>query len=368
MVSKIAPEALIELLDEPETLNLIDVRTPEEFSAWAIPAARNVPLDEIASRLDDIGPSPVVVMCAAGVRAQQAAEILEEHGFDALVADGGMQAWGNAYDSASMTFGPVTVVQLRRRGKGCLSYVIGAGSSCLVIDPSVHTEQFTAVARDHGWKIDAVADTHLHADHVSGAVLLAETTGAALILNDKDGYAFTPANVFDGTELHLGAGASITIDRLSTPGHTQGSTTFALGNEALFTGDTLFLESVGRPDLADKAEEFAASLYDSLHETVLSYPEPTFVFPAHVGQGVPIHSGEVVTATLGELKATLPALSLDREKFIAWAASQATLRPPNYVTIVETNRDGTRLTLDEISSLESGPNRCAVSAPVSIDA
>jgi glyoxylase-like metal-dependent hydrolase (beta-lactamase superfamily II)/rhodanese-related sulfurtransferase len=367
-VPQISPEALLPLLDEPGSLSLLDVRTSEEFIEWSIPGARNLPLDELErlGELDELEARVgaleglVAVICAAGARAQHGADLLEQLGVESVIVTGGMAAWGHVYDEASIILDGTTVVQLRRRGKGCLSYVIGAGDRCVVIDPPSEIEHVASIATSHGWNIVAVADTHLHADHVSGARLLAETTGAALVLNDRDGYLFEVDQPLEGEAISLGPTTKLSIGRLATPGHTRGSTTFALGDAALFTGDTLFLESVGRPDLADQAREFAEELYGSLHERLLSHPDATMIFPGHVGSGLVVHCDELVTATLGELRERLEALSMDRGSFVDWAAGQATPRPPNYVKIVETNRAGSPMSLEEISVLEAGPNRCAV--------
>ena len=166
-----------------------------------------------------------------------------------------------------------------------------------------------------------------------------------------------------GIEFKLSADSDAVVHALATPGHTVGSTTFALGDQALFTGDALFIESVGRPDLAEQARQFAADLFSSIHDVILARPDDAIVFPAHFGPSVPVVAGVPVAATLGELRSTLPALEMDEETFIGWAASRATKRPPNYVEIVETNAAGARVDDQDRSSLELGPNRCAVDAP-----
>jgi len=188
-----------------------------------------------------------------------------------------MAAWGSTYEAVTETRGGATVVQVRRRGKGCLSYLVGAGDRCLVIDPSVDLGEYTQLAANHGWNIVAIVDTHLHADHVSGARALSAATGATLYLSPHDPFAFSYEPLRDGFEIELAPGVAVTVSAISAPGHTEGSTVYRLGDEALFTGDTLFLESVGRPDLAEQAEAFAHHLWQSLHERVLPLPDQKFV-------------------------------------------------------------------------------------------
>ena len=354
--------ALLGLLDDVGALSLIDVREPDEFAAWAIPGAVNIPLGELTGRVAEVGTGTVVTVCAAGTRAQQAAELLADEGRDVAVLSGGMASWGRAYDEVAARFGPATVVQVRRRGKGCLAYVVGGADACLVIDPSLDIERILAITRARGWRVTHVADTHLHADHLSGARLLAETTGAQLVVNTADAFAYGGLEVVEGMTIDLGGEVRVAVHATPTPGHTVGSTTFSLGDDVLFTGDTLFIESVGRPDLADRAREFASSLYDSLHAKVLAHSDDALVLPAHFGPSVPVHGATLVGARIGELRQTLPALALGRDAFIDWASSRAAPRPPNYVDIVEANLTGVPITDERRSTLEQGPNRCAVDA------
>jgi glyoxylase-like metal-dependent hydrolase (beta-lactamase superfamily II)/rhodanese-related sulfurtransferase len=355
---------LLTMLDREEGVTVIDVRSPEEFAEWSIPGALNLPVETIETHLDEV-PSDVVVVlvCASGNRAEQARRILASQGLGASVLEGGMQAWGRAYDEVALVAGDVTIVQIRRRGKGCLGYVVGSSDRCVVIDPSADIERPIAIAAARGWRIAFVADTHLHADHVSGARLLAEAVGAELVLSDADAYAFDVAPIASGARLEIGPDRALEVEVLKTPGHTTGSTTFALDGLALFTGDTLFVESVGRPDLADKAEEFADDLYRSLHERVLSHDDATLVLPAHFGPSVEVHPGRLVGARLGELRRELAPLSLSEPEFVAWATSEVPDRPPNYTEIVRANQGLLRLSSSEVAALEFGPNRCAVSSP-----
>ena len=352
--------ALLGLIDDDPSLSLIDVREVDEFAAWAIPGAVNIPLGQLDDRLAEVAPGTVVTVCAAGARAEQAAAILADAGRDVEVLSGGMAAWGRAYDEVAAKFGAATVVQVRRRGKGCLAYVVGGTDACLVIDPSLDIERILAITRARGWKVTHVADTHLHADHLSGARLLAETTGAQLVVNSADAFSYGGLEVADGMTIALGGAAVVEVHVTPTPGHTVGSTTFSLGDGVLFTGDTLFIESVGRPDLADKAAEFAEALYESLHAKVLAHPDDALVLPAHFGPSVEVHGDQMVGARIGDLRKSLPALSMSRHAFVDWASRQVTPRPPNYVDIVTANLTGERVGDDRRAQLEQGPNRCAV--------
>ena len=134
---------------------------------------------------------------------------------------------------------------------------------------------------------------------------------------------------------------------------------YQLGHAAIFTGDTIFLESVGRPDLADQAEMFAHSLYHSLHERVLPLSDNIMVFPAHYGSGIQVRSGEFVARLLGQLRSTLAPLAMSESEFVAWALTNVKDRPPNCQHIVAINAGRDVFNVDA-ALLELGPNRCAV--------
>jgi glyoxylase-like metal-dependent hydrolase (beta-lactamase superfamily II) len=359
-ITRVTSDELLGLLDSEPKLLMVDVREPEEFADWKIPHAVNIPLTELAQRLPEVPPDRrVVTICAKGLRASEGSAILKAHGVSSEILEGGMDAWASTYDTVDGVFGQATVVQVRRRGKGCLSYVVGAGSRAVVIDPSRDLEQYLSVARRHDWRITHVLDTHLHADHLSGARELVAATGAALWLNPADpfGFAFTP--VSDAKSIELAPGTHLVVSSVSVPGHTEGSTMYQLGDYAIFTGDTLFLESVGRPDLADQAESYAHHLFHSLHERVLPLPDEITVFPSHYGPGVEVRAHELVTRPLGSLRHALPALELDENAFVDWAVANVKDRPGNYQQIVQINA-GAAVLSGEAGELELGPNRCAI--------
>jgi glyoxylase-like metal-dependent hydrolase (beta-lactamase superfamily II) len=144
------------------------------------------------------------------------------------------------------------------------------------------------------------------------------------------------------------------------PGHTEGSTIYRVGDRIVLTGDTLFVDGVGRPDLAERAEEYSHSLYRSLHERVLTLADETLVLPAHYGPDVRVRPDEPVSAHLRELRTALTPLGLDESEFVAWATASATPRPPNYVEIINANMGRSDLPTTELARLEIGPNRCAL--------
>jgi len=359
-VPEITASELARLLGTEQEPFLLDVREADEVEAWAIPGVVHIPLGELPARHQEVPRDrPVVTICAAGGRSTTAAEWLRSLGVEAASLAGGMGAWGQVYDAVALERAGARVIQVRRRGKGCLSYVVGAGDRAFVIDPSLDTWVYEDLAAGEGWQITHVFDTHLHADHLSGARRLAEETGATLHLNPADPFEFPFEPLADGQRFELPGGASLSVAAIHTPGHTEGSTLYLLGDQIVLTGDTLFVDGVGRPDLAERAEEFARNLHRSLQQRVLSLPEEALVLPAHYGEQVRVHPEQPVGATLDELRQRLEALGLPEDEFVAWAAARTTPRPPNYVRIVQANMGRLALAEDALRQLEAGPNRCA---------
>lgn len=361
---ELAAEELARVMGTGSEPFLLDVREADEVTAWPMPGALNIPLGELGARVAEL-PSDrrVVVFCASGNRSSVASKALAGAGFDVANLSGGMAAWRGVYDEAELDVGAATVVQLRRRAKGCLSYLVGSGDEAFVVDPSMDVERYLEAAAARGWRVSRVIDTHLHADHLSGVRELAAATGATIHLNPADSFGFPFEPLSHGDRLPLPGDASVSIATIHSPGHTEGSTLLsvdgATSNQAVLTGDTVFVDGVGRPDLAERAEEFAHSLHKSLQEHIVSLPDDTTVLPAHYGLGVPVRPGEPVAATAGDLRATLEPLSFDEEEFVAWATCRVTPRPPNYVAIIQANMGRSVESSHALRHLEAGPNRCS---------
>ncbi len=285
-------EALRDLLDSGQPITVLDIRRRGERAEWAIP--RSIHIDaydalkvgdpDALAGLDLPREAPVVTVCGAGKTSAIAAEQLRARGLRALSLAGGMKAWSLAWNTAEVPV-PGTeaqVIQVRRTGKGCLSYVVGSGSEAAVIDAALEPEVYLDLAGSHGLKINRVLDTHVHADHLSRSPKLAELSSATLHLPEGAPVSYPFSALREGNELGIGAAK---LKALRTPGHTRESMSYLLDDRAIFTGDTLFLTSVGRPDLeasAEEAERKGHALYNSLRR--LLNPLPTNPRPARAYQ------------------------------------------------------------------------------------
>ncbi len=360
----IGPAEVRDLLARGEPVFMLDVRTPEEFAGWHIPGAVNVPVDVIEADPMAVplpADRPVIAVCAHGNRSVRAAAALRARGVEAWSLAGGMVGWNAVYEAVSVPVGlaEAEVIQIRRPGKGCLGYVIRVGSAAVVVCPTAHVEEFLRPVEERGARVVAVADTHLHADHVSGARELATRTGAVLLLSGAEPYEFDGfVPIDDGLELPLADGLSLVA--ISTPGHTPGSVTFRLGDVALFTGDTLFIESIGRPDLREDAEGQARQLYRTYTQRLAGLPAEMLVLPAHFSEAVPYRWGEPIAAPLGAVRDALPLLRVPEGEFVRQVLTNLPEQPPNFRTIQQINRRGLLPALSELAELEAGPNRCGV--------
>src|SRR5258708_6347193 len=361
-------ETLSTWLEEGQPVAILDVRPTAERAEWAIPGSLHVDAydalkahDPAAlAEVDVPSDGPVVTVCAAGKTSQIAAEQLAARGIPALSLVGGMKAWSLAWNTAEVPLEDrsARVIQVRRTGKGCLSYLIGAGEEAFVIDASLDPHVYLNLARSQGWQITRVFDTHIHADHLSRSRQLAERSGAMLFLPDQRRVSFPFTAMRDGDTL---ATEHLRLTALHTPGHTLESTCYLLNNALLFTGDTLFPTSIGRPDLhADEREARARSalLYHSLHK-LLALPSETLVLPGHASQPMPF-DGKPIAAQLSEIDEHVGPLHATRTGFFTTLLQRLPPTPPNYQRIVTLNEAG--LVPDhDVTELEAGANRSAIS-------
>src|SRR5947209_4963706 len=361
-------ETLRTWLEEGRPVTILDVRPADERAEWAIPGsvhldayrALNEHDPHALDAFDVAGEAPVVTVCAAGRTSQLAAEQLAARGIPAFSLEGGMKAWSLAWNTAEvpMAQSTVRVIQVRRTGKGCLSYLIGEGDTATVIDASLEPQVYLNLAQAYGWQLTSVLDTHIHADHLSRSRQLAQLSGAMLFLPDQQRVSFPFTAVRDGDTL---ATPHLMLTALHTPGHTPESTCYLLNHAILFTGDTLFPTSIGRPDLhANEQETRARSslLYHSLHK-LLALPPETLVLPGHASQPVPF-DGEPIGARLSEIDEQVGLLHATQTVFVETLLQRLPPTPPNYERIVTLNEAG--LVPDhDVIELEAGANRCAIS-------
>jgi hydroxyacylglutathione hydrolase len=243
---------------------------------------------------------------------------------------------------------------------GCLAqgaYYIESEGEAVVIDPLREVNPYLQKAARNQAVIKYVFETHFHADFVSGHLDLSKATGAPIVYGPTATPSFEAYIAKDGETFKVG---KITFTVLHTPGHTMESTCYLLKNEAgkpigLFSGDTLFIGDVGRPDLAQKAahltqEELAGLLYDSLRSKIMTLPDDVVVYPAHgAGSACGKNMSTETTDTLGHQKASNYALRVDmtKEEFIKEVTEGLTAPPQYFPLNVQLNKQGYE-SIDEV--------------------
>ena len=226
-----------------------------------------------------------------------------------------------------------------------------------MIDPSVSPDVYFDIAKARGWSIRYVLDTHVHADHLSRAPELATKTGATLLLPPQDRVRFPFTAIADGQSVQLG---DARLSAIHTPGHTNESTSYVLNDTAIFTGDTLFTNGVGRPDLhadPEAARQRARALFASLSRLRALDPH-LMVLPAHTSEPVAF-DGRPVTAPMADVAEWLTGWLGSEADFVNRVTSNLPPTPSNFVRIVDLNEAGD-LPIGDLTDLEAGANRCAV--------
>lgn len=377
-VPDIAPDELARRLDAGEPLQVLDIRAPDRVARGHIGLGASLDFHSLrgarvaaAPAIDSLGLDrgrPVAVVCGHGNSSQRATLALRAQGLEAYSVRGGMAAWETVYVPRSLapTATIERAVQLDRVGKGALSYVLVSAGEAVVVDPGRHVDRYDALLRELAARPVAVIDTHAHADYLSGGPAAAARWQVPYRLHPAD--AVSP---FDGTPGRLTFEPLADGDRVGfgraalrvahTPGHTLGSVTLFSDDGLALSGDFVFVQSLGRPDLGGQAAAWVADLWASLERARAEWPGDVLVLPAHYGTEVERRADRVVGARWDVIAATNPALAhRDRDAFVAWIAAHQATPPAAYRTIKLANLGLVDLSADEAETLESGASQCAV--------
>ncbi|MFC4386424.1 MBL fold metallo-hydrolase [Gracilibacillus marinus] len=372
-VKKMTATEMTRKIFDKQSLFILDVRTEDAYRDWKVEGVNfeylNIPYFDLLDGVEDIldhlpQDKEVVVVCAKEGSSVMVAEMLSEAGKDVSYLEGGMKAWSEHLEPVKIgdLQGGGELYQFVRIGKGCLSYMLVSNGEAAIIDATRMTEVFARFADEKGVEIKHVFDTHLHADHISGGRNIAEKTNATYWLPPKDAeevtFAYQPLE--DGSKVTIG-NATIDIMALYTPGHTIGSTSFVIDQKYLLSGDILFIDSIGRPDLAGKAEDWVKDLRESLYIRYKELSEALIVLPAHFMIVAELNEDGSVAARLGTLFEENHGLNVkDEEIFRKMVTENLPPQPNAYQQIRETNMGKITPLEEEQREMEIGPNRCAV--------
>lgn len=372
-VEEITAQQLESEIIRGQNIAIVDVRPAPDVTQWKIDPNDapfiNVPAASVADDRDAAAAAiasvakddtKVRIICNRGRSSLRAAEALSEQGLECASVTGGMIAWSRLLALRPVEIGTdTTVIQFMREARGCLSYLVEADGEALVVDPAPSIEAYVAAARSRGAQITHVLDTHVHADHLSGARALAEREDAALHLSGAalrrgTQYADRVQVVEDGDRIPVGT-ADLRV--LALPGHTTDNIGVLVDGRALIGGDSLFADSVARPDLEagdEGAVDAALTLYDTLQERIMSLDDETILLPCHYPGG---RRDGPVAPTLAEARRSVEFLALNRDAFAAESIAEMPPRPANYLNIIAVNLGAE--SGPDVAGLEVGANSCA---------
>lgn len=354
-------------------LFILDVRNESDFNDWKIEGENievfNSPYFDLLDGVEEImGKIPtdreVLVVCAKEGSSILVADMLSEAGLTVSYLKGGMKAWSEHLEPVKIgdldTGG--SIYQFVRLGKGCLSYMVVSNGEAAIIDSTRMTDVYIDFADRIGAKITHVLDTHLHADHISGGRQIAEKTNATYWLPPKDAteVQFDYQPLEGGNVVTIG-NTDIAIQALYSPGHTIGSTSFVVDDKYLLSGDILFIDSIGRPDLAGFAEDWVGDLRETLYIRYRELSDELIVLPSHFMIIEELNDDGSVAKKLGVLFAENHGLNItDDKEFRNMVTGNLPPQPNAYQEIRETNMGKITPDDEKQREMEIGPNRCAV--------
>jgi len=355
---------------------VLDTRNPKDFARFHVEGPRPFTLinvsyyDFMECEEEAVARVPrdcaVHIVCAKEGSARYVAAILDRHGYGQIdYLRDGIVAWGNLLVPRRVGGGAnYNLFQFIRPGKASCSYGLVSGKEMMLFDPSRNLDFYLEFAAQQGCMIAKIFETHLQADYISGSRDIARQTGATFYANDGDfktsNNPYTPLRDGEIQRFNLG-GPDVRV--VFTPGHTPGSTSYIIDERFLLSGDTVLIDSVGRPDLGGKAEDWAVMLYETI-QLVKRFDPDLRVLPGHYIDWQEADGDLVFARSLGEiLERNRSIYKIDNPAaFIAFIKANMRPQPEEYAIIRQVNanlRDEEQARQEE---LDLGKNECAATA------
>jgi glyoxylase-like metal-dependent hydrolase (beta-lactamase superfamily II)/rhodanese-related sulfurtransferase len=363
---------------EGHDFTLLDVRNNEEFGRFKVEGPQlskmiNVPYmefieleEESVARVEVPKDESIRIVCAKEGSAKFVGEILANNGWtDVRYLEGGIKTWGNML-APKLISSPNSykLYQFIRPGKASCSYGLMYKNEMVVFDPSRNIDFYLSFASENGCKLVKTFETHLQADYISGSRQLSSITGAQIVghENDFQGAAFEYKAVNDGEVFSFSSGGP-EIKAIHMPGHTPGSTSYLIDNQYLVSGDTVFILSIGRPDLGGKAEEWAILLYNTLKTKIAELSDDLVILPGHYIEWGEANSEQLFIDTLGSIKQKNSDIYGIREEteFVKFIKDNMRKQPDEYAEIRKVNAGLLDVDDEDQEVMDLGKNECAAS-------
>jgi glyoxylase-like metal-dependent hydrolase (beta-lactamase superfamily II)/rhodanese-related sulfurtransferase len=375
-VQSFTAQDLFEWLVSKESFLLLDVRNEEEFGRFKVEGPYpfetiNVPYMEfIEHEEESVAKVPqgkkLRIVCAKEGSSKYVGEILVNHGYtDVAHMLVGIKAWGNLLAPVRVATGTdYELYQFRRPGKASCSYGLICGKEMMLFDPAKNITAYQTFADQKGCTITRTFETHRQADYISGSPMLQQTLGTEILAPPADfqGAAFDYTPVNDGDRFGFSNGGPL-VNVLHTPGHTPGSTSYLIDDKFVVSGDTIFIFSMGRPDLGGMAEAWSKMLFQTMIEKIMPLDESILVLPGHYMDWKEANEDLVFAETLGKIKeinASIYGIT-DENAFYEFIRSNMRAQPEEYAKIREINAGLVQVDAEEADNMDLGKNECAAS-------
>lgn len=363
---------------EGHDFTLLDVRNNEEFGRFKVEGPHlnkmiNVPYMEfIELEAESIAKVQVPkdesirIVCAKEGSAKFVGEILANNGWtDVRYLEGGIKTWGNMLAPKLITSrNGYELYQFIRPGKASCSYGLIFENEMVVFDPTRNIDFYQKFAGDHNCQLVKTFETHLQADYISGSRQLSATAGAQIIGHDNDfqGAAFDYKAVNDQETFAFSKGGP-EIRAIHMPGHTPGSTSYLIDSTYLVSGDTVFILSIGRPDLGGKAEEWSKLLYSTLKTKIAELSDDIVVLPGHYIEWNEANAEQMFIDTLGSIKQKNSDIyGIEEEaEFVRFIQDNMRKQPDEYAQIRKVNAGLLEVDDEDQEIMDLGKNECAAS-------
>ena len=355
-----------------ESFLLLDVRNEEEFGRFKVEGTHpikmvNVPYVEfIEHEEESVAKVPkgknLKIVCAREGSSKYVGEILINHGFeDVAHMLVGIKAWGNLLAPIRVASNNgYELYQFRRPGKASCSYGLLCGKEMMVFDPAKNIDAYKAFAKEKNCAINKTFETHRQADYISGSMALKKDIDAEIIAPMEDfsvaAFDFTPAG--DNVVYGFSSGGP-EIKSI----HTPGSTSYLIDDKFIISGDTIFIHSIGRPDLGGMAEEWSSMLFKTMTDKIIPLKESILALPGHYMDWKEANEDLTFTESVGKIKeinSNIYGIENENE-FYEFIKSNMRSQPEEYATIREINAGLKEVDEEKADIMDLGKNECAAS-------